>query len=89
MGSSLLEADLRRTDAYLLATIEELRRGLKAVKLELQDFKKSSIKNETKRRKEPVENSSIINNNANPYFALQILNEPRKKEVLEESELFL
>jgi hypothetical protein len=46
----------------------------------------SPIKNETKRRKEPIENSSNIINDASPYSTFQILNEPWKEKVLEESE---
>jgi hypothetical protein len=57
------------------------------VNLKLQDFEKTSpIKNYTKRRKEPVENSSIISSNANSYSVLQVLNGPGKEEFLEESE---
>jgi hypothetical protein len=42
MGSSPLEADLRRTNAYLLATIEELCKELVVVKWKFQGFEKTS-----------------------------------------------
>jgi hypothetical protein len=49
MGFSLLEADLRRTNANLLGITEQLLKELTAVKLKL-----GIIKNEIKRREEPI-----------------------------------